>query len=84
MGYILWEPPPTCAADREIGRSWSSPSTATDWSSAAMAIFGGGRRGPEGFWGSIWEFFELRAHAPFETVLASREMLGAASFPGAR
>src|ERR1700744_6150464 len=38
----------------------------------------------EGFWGSIWEFFELRSHAPFERVLASREMPGATWFPGAR
>ena len=38
----------------------------------------------EGFWGSIWDFFELRTHAPFERVLASREMPGAVWFPGAR
>jgi acetoacetyl-CoA synthetase len=37
-----------------------------------------------GFWSSIWEFFEVRASAPHERVLASRAMPGAEWFPGAR
>src|SRR4051794_17205805 len=37
-----------------------------------------------GFWESIWDFFEVRAHAPYETVLASDAMPGARWFPGAR
>ena len=31
----------------------------------------------EGFWGAVWEFFEVRAHAPYEQVLSGREMPGA-------
>jgi acetoacetyl-CoA synthetase len=38
----------------------------------------------EGFWGSIWDFFEVRAHTPYERVLGSSEMPGAEWFPGAR
>jgi acetoacetyl-CoA synthetase len=38
----------------------------------------------EGFWSSVWEYFEIRAHAPYERVLGSREMPGAEWFPGAR
>ena len=38
----------------------------------------------EGFWGSVWDFFGVRAHAPYERVLAKREMPGAEWFPGAR
>jgi acetoacetyl-CoA synthetase len=38
----------------------------------------------EGFWSSIWEYFEIRAHAPYERVLGSRAMPGAEWFPGAR
>ena len=38
----------------------------------------------EAFWASIWEFFEVRASAPYERVLASRSMPGAEWFPGAR
>src|SRR6266540_3113807 len=38
----------------------------------------------EGFWGSLWEFFEIRAHTPYERVLGSREMPGAEWFTGSR
>ncbi len=38
----------------------------------------------EGFWSSLWDFFEVRAHTPYERVLGSREMPGAEWFPGAR
>jgi acetoacetyl-CoA synthetase len=38
----------------------------------------------EDFWASIWEYFDLRASAPYERVLAGREMPGAEWFSGAR
>jgi len=38
----------------------------------------------EGFWGSIWEHFGVRASAPYERVLGSKDMPGARWFPGAR
>ncbi|MGY0539128.1 acetoacetate--CoA ligase [Nocardioides sp. YJ-D4] len=38
----------------------------------------------DGFWSAVWEFFEVRSHAPYDTVLASREMPGARWFPGAQ
>lgn len=38
----------------------------------------------EGFWGSIWDYFDVRASAPAERVLASAAMPGAKWFPGAR
>jgi acetoacetyl-CoA synthetase len=37
----------------------------------------------EGFWASIWDYFGVRAHTPYERVLGSREMPGAEWFPGA-
>jgi acetoacetyl-CoA synthetase len=37
----------------------------------------------EGFWGSLWDFFGVRAHAPHERVLGSRAMPGAEWFQGA-
>ncbi|MHA6793361.1 acetoacetate--CoA ligase [Pseudonocardia bannensis] len=37
----------------------------------------------EGFWASVWDHFGVRAHTPYERVLASREMPGAQWFPGA-
>jgi acetoacetyl-CoA synthetase len=38
----------------------------------------------DGFWSSIWEFFEIRTHAPYECVLRSRGMPDVEWFPGAR
>jgi acetoacetyl-CoA synthetase len=38
----------------------------------------------EGFWGAIWEFFDVQASEPYESVLGSREMPGAQWFPGSR
>jgi acetoacetyl-CoA synthetase len=38
----------------------------------------------EGFWSSLWEFFEVRAHAPYERVLGAQRMPGADWFRGAR
>jgi len=38
----------------------------------------------EGFWSSIWEFFDVRASAPYDRVLAERRMPGARWFPSAQ
>ena len=38
----------------------------------------------EGFWGSIWDFFEVQADGGYDRVLGSREMPGAEWFGGAR
>jgi acetoacetyl-CoA synthetase len=38
----------------------------------------------EGFWGSLWDFFAVRAHAEPETVLHDRAMPGTKWFPGSR
>ncbi len=39
---------------------------------------------PEAFWGSLWDYFEVIADAPYERVLGKREMPGAEWFPGTR
>ncbi len=85
IGDILWEPPADLRrsteigrfmefAERRHGRQFGGYGDLWRWSVEDL----------EGFWGSIWEFYGLRAHTPFETVLASREMPGAVWFPGAR
>ena len=38
----------------------------------------------EGFWASIWEFFEIQSSTTYERVLGARAMPGAEWFPGAR
>jgi acetoacetyl-CoA synthetase len=37
----------------------------------------------EGFWSSIWEYFDVRASSPRKAVLGSPDMPGAEWFPGA-
>jgi acetoacetyl-CoA synthetase len=37
----------------------------------------------DGFWSAVWEYFNVRAHTPYEQVLARRQMPGARWFPGA-
>ena len=37
----------------------------------------------EGFWGAVWEYFDIQADAPYESVLAEEKMPGARWFTGA-
>ena len=82
-GDILWTPPPDARERFELGRymKWLASERGLDfpgyqelhrWSISDL----------EGFWGSLWDFFEIRAHEPYERVLGSREMPGAEWFPG--
>jgi acetoacetyl-CoA synthetase len=82
---VLWTPPADVREtteigrylgwlERERGRSFATYDELWRWSVDDLS----------GFWGSIWDFFEVKAHAPFSTVLASDAMPGATWFPGAR
>jgi acetoacetyl-CoA synthetase len=85
IGDILWEPPADLRQSTEIGRFMEFAERRNGLSLAGYEdLWRWSVQDLEGFWGAIWEFFELRSHADFERVLASREMPGAAWFPGAR
>jgi acetoacetyl-CoA synthetase len=85
IGEILWQPPADLRQSTQIGRFMEFAERRCDRRFAGYDdLWQWSVEDLEGFWGSIWEFFELRSHAPFERVLASREMPGAAWFPGAR
>jgi acetoacetyl-CoA synthetase len=82
---VLWTPPPDAREQTEIGRylAWIERERGLvfpgydelqRWSVDDLP----------GFWSSIWEFFAVKAHAPYSTVLASDAMPGATWFPGAR
>jgi acetoacetyl-CoA synthetase len=82
---VLWTPPPDVRQSTEIGRftEWVRNNRGRDhetydelwrWSVTDL----------EGFWGSVWDFYGLRAETPPERVLGRREMPGAEWFPGAR
>ncbi len=83
-GTILWEPSGEereratltryiawLAEHREL--SFSGYRELWEWSTSDL----------EGFWSSLWDFFDVRAHTPYERVLGRREMPGAEWFPGA-
>ena len=85
QGDVLWEPPADARERFELGRylEWLRSERGLDfpgyeelwrWSISDL----------EAFWASIWDFYEVRSHAPYERVLGSREMPGAEWFPGAR
>jgi acetoacetyl-CoA synthetase len=85
IGDVLWTPPADVRATTEIGRflDWLRDERGRDlagydelwrWSVGDL----------EGFWGSVWDFFGVKAHAPYERVLGARAMPGAEWFPGAR
>jgi acetoacetyl-CoA synthetase len=85
IGDVLWTPPSDVHETTEIGRfvTWLRDARGRDpagygelwrWSVEDL----------DGFWGAVWEFFGVRAHAPYERVLGSRAMPGAQWFPGAR
>ena len=84
-GDVLWTPPPDARRRSEVGRY-------LDWLQAERGLAFDGYHDLhrwsvddlEGFWGSLWDFFEIRAHAPYERVLASDAMPGAVWFPGAQ
>jgi acetoacetyl-CoA synthetase len=82
---VVWTPPRDAAETSQLARymGWLSEAKGLSfdgydelraWSVAQL----------EAFWESIWSYFDIRSHAPYETVLADRAMPGARWFPGAR
>ena len=75
---IVWTPPDAetnlARYMRWLGREGDGYEELRTWSVAEL----------EAFWESVWAWFDIRSHAPYETVLAERTMPGARWFPGAR
>ena len=84
-GDVLWTPPDDLRQTTEIGRylEWLRTEHGRDFD-AYENLWRWSVGDLEGFWGSIWDFFGIRAHRPYERVLGSRAMPGAEWFPGAR
>ena len=81
VGQVVWTPTEDARENSllarytaSLGRSGQDYHDLWQWSVSDL----------EGFWASIWDFFEVRADTPFERVLGSRTMPGAKWFPGAR
>ncbi|HEY1566911.1 MAG TPA: acetoacetate--CoA ligase [Solirubrobacteraceae bacterium] len=85
IGEVLWQPPADLRQSTQIGRFMEFAEQRSGRRFDGYdALWRWSVEDLEGFWAAIWDFFELRAHAPFERVLASREMPGAVWFPGAQ
>ncbi|MBL8487815.1 MAG: acetoacetate--CoA ligase [Rhodocyclaceae bacterium] len=80
----VWEPPAEFVASaritgftewlaRERGLRFADYHALWRWSVADL----------EGFWGAVWDWFDIRSATPFQRVLADRRMPGARWFPGA-
>jgi acetoacetyl-CoA synthetase len=85
IGEVLWTPPADVGETTQLGRylGWLRQTRGIDhagyedlWQWSVDDL--------EGFWGSLWDFFGIRAHTPYKRVLGSREMPGAEWFVGSR
>jgi acetoacetyl-CoA synthetase len=81
VGQVVWEPTEEMLQHSVLARYLASLGRAGEdyndlwrWSVSDL----------EGFWASVWDFFEIQATTPYERVLGSRTMPGAEWFPGAR
>src|SRR5262245_32296037 len=84
-GELLWEPS-AASVERSTMTSYMR------WLAAERglvfddyhALWEWSVRELEEFWATIWDFFEVRASAPYSQVLTDRAMPGASWFEGAR
>jgi acetoacetyl-CoA synthetase len=82
-GTLLWEPSEEFKENAVISRymkwlkderdlSFDGYDELWEWSVTDL----------DGFWSSVWDYFEVRSSNPYERVLGRREMPGAQWFPG--
>ena len=78
---ILWQPSPERVAAARLTsfaakQGFSPPDYAALWQWSVEHL--------EDFWAAVWDEFDVRPSTPYDRVLTTREMPGAAWFPGAR
>ncbi len=83
-GSLLWEPSAEVIADANVTQymTWLKENRDLDfqtyrelWTWSVTEI--------EDFWATVWDYFEVKASKPYETVLEERKMPGAKWFVGA-
>ena len=85
MSDVLWTPPADVRQTTQVGRFLDHVRDTRGHDLPGYdELFAWSVSDLEGFWGSLWEFFGVRASTPYERVLGSREMPGAEWFTGAR
>jgi acetoacetyl-CoA synthetase len=81
---VLWTPPADAIEATNMGRFLTFVNERTGQDLADFdALMAWSTDEIEQFWAAIWDFFEVRAHTPYETVLEERVMPGARWFTGA-
>ena len=85
IGDVLWTPPADLRETTEIGRlmTWLAAERGRDFKNYDE-LWRWSVDDLEGFWGAIWDFYGIRAHAPYTRVLGQADMPGARWFTGAR
>jgi acetoacetyl-CoA synthetase len=83
-GDLLWEPPADLVERANLTRyrRWLEETRGLTFDSYE-ALWRWSVEDLEGFWGSIWDFYDVRASRPYTRVLAERKMPGARWFEGA-
>jgi acetoacetyl-CoA synthetase len=82
-GTLLWEPPEEFKENAVISRYMKWLKDERDLSfSNYDELWGWSVTDLDGFWSSLWEYFDVRSSSPYEKVLRKREMPGAQWFPG--
>lgn len=83
-GTILWEPSPELRERSNMRRymDWLADRNGVRFDDYA-ALWQWSVDHLDEFWASIWEFFEIKATEPYDSVLADRAMPGAQWFTGA-
>jgi acetoacetyl-CoA synthetase len=84
-GRLLWEPTEAALTRSNVARymRWLDENRGLAFANYE-ALWAWSVDDAEGFWGSIWDFFEIKHHAPYQSVLENRTIQGANWFAGAR
>jgi acetoacetyl-CoA synthetase len=84
-GTVLWEPSPERRAQSRLAHylGWLAEHRGLQFDSY-QALWRWSVTDIEAFWGSLWEYFDIRASVPYRRVLDRRTMPGARWFEGAR
>jgi acetoacetyl-CoA synthetase len=84
-GTLLWSPPDDAVETTEMGRFLRVANETRDVDASDYDdLWRWSVEDLDGFWSSVWDFFEVIAHEPYDEVLADPSMPAPRWFPGAR
>jgi len=84
-GDLLWTPSPERVADSNLAHlmRWLAQHRGKKFDTY-IDLWRWSVDDQEGFWGALWDYFDIKASVPYERVLGRSTMPGAEWFPGAR